>query len=464
MKNHKHSLRTRRDFLSHGLMSFGAVMTLPVLSQWPFNAMAQSPTATCEGADGTYFLPFIAFDMAGGASLPANFLVGKQGGPEDLITSYDKLGWDPRESGALNTDFGLPMSSKYSQLLQGILNTTTAEARKNLRFGSFCHFAQDDSSANRLNAASLIMTTGSRGKFLSTGIGLVDSTSGGNSSPVLSNNSLKPAFVRSVTDVLGATSFGGISLKPLSAEQKVYLAQTGVSLSEIQKADYMAEHGGETLAELSECSYKKSETLLQDTLGLDPRTDASVQQAYGINTNTNASDSLAVSAAISMNTLKNYSGPSTWTLGGCDYHDGTQTSGDNKDLEMGLQIGRAIQLAYLLQKPLFFQLLTDGGCDAEIGTRRWRGDSGDKCMTVIGYYHPTKTPEMLRLQVGHYTNGQGAERSTLIGSEPALVGYAVLANYLNVLGRLSEFRTLAPGVFTTEAQLKSVLIFKGSNA
>ena len=62
------------------------------------------------------------------------------------------------------------------------------------------------------------------------------------------------------------------------------------------------------------------------------------------------------------------------------------------------------------------------------------------------------------MQVGAYTGQQGADRSTLIGSNPALAAYAAFANYLSAAGRLDLFEKLAPGIFRP-AELDQVLIF-----
>jgi hypothetical protein len=448
-----HRLVTRRDFLAHGLISFAAMTTLPRFS-----------FAACGGVEASStYVPFMVFDMAGGAALPGNFLVGKEGGPEDLLTSYDVIGWNPREAGALNKDFGLPMSAKYSRLLAGILANTSPEARANTQMGSICHFAQDDTSSNRMNAAGLILSAGFRGSYISNGLGINDSASGGNSSPVLPSAALRPTFVRSVTDVLGAANFGGSAFRDMTVEQMKGVAEGGISLSRIQR-ELFGGPEGQVLGELSKCAYEKNLEFLQGVSGLDPRLDATAQGVYQINQNSDPGSESAVAAALVMNALKGQAGPGVWTLGGCDYHSGKIEPGDTKDLEMGVQIGRAIELAHRLKKPFFFQLLTDGGCNATRGERAWSGDDGTKCMTVLGSYDPNAKPKMIRQQVGHFTDGQGAERATLIGSEPSLVGYAVLANYLNVCGKISDFNVIAPGVFTGPGQLKKVLLFEGKTS
>lgn len=461
LRKENHSLSTRRDFLAHGLIKFSAALAIPkFMTSGLIHPMLDSG---CGGpATGTTLSPFIAFDMAGGASLAGNFLVGKEGGPTDLLTSYDRLGWDPKEAGALNTDFGLPMSAKYSKILQGILTTASAGARQNLRMGSICHFAQDDSSGNKLNAASLALKAGYRGTYITNGTGLTDSLSGGNSSPVASSNIYKPTRISSVTDLLKSTNFGGTAFKDHSPAQIKAMAQGALDLSQVQKADYTQTQDGKDLGDLSQCAYGKSLDFLKGAEGLDPRQDRDAQGVYQINQNTAPENDAAVAASVVMNAIKGTSGPGVWTLGGCDYHTGSQNPGDAKDLEMGVEIGRAVELAFRLKRPLFFQLLTDGGNDAMPGTRNWRGDSGDKCMTIMGYYNPKGAPKMIRQQVGYYTDGQSAERTTLVGSEPTLVGYAVLANYLNIHGKLGEFQDYAPGIFTGAHQLESVLVFDGA--
>lgn len=456
LENHKPV--TRRDFIAQGFIGFSAVTTLPTLTGLGISA-ALADDCGGGGGGGSKMTPFMAFDMAGGAALPANFLVGKQGGPMDFLASYDKLGWDPKESGALDDQFGLPMSAKYSGLLEGIIENTTPEARANFRMGGFCHNAQDDSQSNPLNSSTLVLNAGCRGMYVTNGLGSMKSNSGGRSRAVLDDSNLKPVFVGSVNDVVGSTSFGGPGFNGAGAGPLKVLAQAAADLRNIQKSAYRDWIGGAELDKLSKCAYEKSLQFVEGVEGLDPRQDAEARAAYGIAQNSPEGDANVVAASIAMNALRGYSGPGVWTLGGCDYHNGTSTTGDAKDKEMGVQIGRAIELAKRLGKPFFFQLFTDGGCDATTGTRKWRGDSGGKCMTVIGYYNPAGAPKMIRQQVGHFTNGQGAERATLIGSSPAKVAYAVFANYLNTMGMLGEFEKYAPGIFTP-AELDEVMIFE----
>ena len=158
--------------------------------------------------------------------------------------------------------------------------------------------------------------------------------------------------------------------------------------------------------------------------------------------------------------LKGQSGPGVISIGGCDYHDGTQTAGDTKDREIGIEIGRAVEYAHKIQVPLMIQVITDGGIYPREGSRTWQGDSVDTCMSVVGYYRPDAAPKYIRQQVGAYTNTQGADQSTIVGANPLFAAYGVFANYLQAAGRLGEFQKIIPGVFSDQ-QLQSLLIFEG---
>ena len=161
--------------------------------------------------------------------------------------------------------------------------------------------------------------------------------------------------------------------------------------------------------------------------------------------------------------IQGNTGPGVITLGGFDYHGQGQTAADAKDREMGVQIGRAVELAYRLKKPLFFQLLTDGGVAGRGGTRDWQSDSNIRSLTVIGFYDPKAVPEQRRLQVGEYSDGEGVNQDhALMGGgadiAPLRVADAVLANYLSACGRVGEYEKAGRGIFRN-SELDSILIF-----
>lgn len=460
MRDFKHPLVTRRDFLTHGVLAFGAVATLPNFLNGS-RSWAAGLLSCGGGEEVSSMIPFMAFDMAGGGSLPGNFLVGKRGSPENLLASYDTLGWDPREGSSLNKDFGLPMSAKYSKILQGILQNASAPARANFRMGSICHRADFDRNTNPLNSCTMVLKAGYRGSFITNGCGVVDSLTGGNSAGIQEGPLYKPVAINSVDDVLSSTNFGGTAFSDFGLEKLSALAKGSVELSQVQKQSFANLPGGGNLVDAATCSYEKTLDFLSGVEGLDPRQDAIAQAVYQINANTQSSEMNAVTAALAMNVINGFSGPSTWTLGDCDYHTGSSADGDRQDLIMGQQIGLAVEYAYRKQRPFFFQLITDGGNAAQNGSRDWSADDGERCMTVVGFFDPKGAPKMRRLQIGQFTDGQGADTTSLVGGDPALAAYAVFANYLNACGKLGDFATYAPGIFADAKQLESVLLFEG---
>lgn len=449
---------SRRELLAQGFWSSAAMALMPTLpSLW-----AKTAFAGCDDAPSAGLPAFLCFDMAGGAALSGNVLVGKRGGPEDYLQSYSMLGWNPRNSGSLDKRFGLPLSTQYSTLLAGMIARMSADAQARLRLGSVCHFSLLDNSSNKMNAASLIAAAGSRGTQVSKGFGTVSSRSGGNSDTAYQDPNLTPVFVRTVDDIIGSARFGGASLAGLSQAQLQEIALRSKDLTMAQREAVMGRDGGEILYELAKCTYEKNMTYAQGASQLDPRQDAQARTAFGINQNTAVTDPLAVAAGVLSNAIKAFSGPAVWTLAGCDYHTGSNTQGDAKDREMGEMIGRAVEYAHRMQKPLFFQLITDGSCSASSNTRNWNADTNEG-VTVFGYYDPAGAPRYRRTdmaQIGAFTDGQGADRSTPVGSDAQKATYAVFANYCNLAGKMSEFQRLVPDVFTP-AELDQLLIFEG---
>jgi hypothetical protein len=358
------------------------------------------------------------------------------------------------------------MSAQYSKILAGILQTTTADARSKLRMGIFCHFGFDDTPRNPHNALTLVAKSGTKGSLVDIGLGMANSNSGGKSEPTYVDASLKPVFIsrdRGLDDLSGAIKFGE-AFDSLDRRVVQAVGQGAMGLSNSQIDKYMDMDGGDEFAALSRCAYEKATTFTQGTDAVDPRRDATMQNIYGINQNTAPSMESVIEATIVMNSLKGLSGPGCIVIPDCDYHTGTQDAGDGRDLAAGLALGRAIQSAHDLGRPLFFQLLTDGAVGAQPNTRIWSDESGDKSSTVIGFYNPNGPQTMVREQVGAFTDGQSADRTTFIGSDASKVGYAVLANYLAVSGQFARLHDIlaevtgTPNAFTDE-QIQSMMIF-----
>jgi hypothetical protein len=139
--------RTRREFISQGLMAgtatvFGASI-FSLFANPREAAAALSPDLenlkeSCGIAlNGAGKIPFICFDLAGGANIAgSNVLMGKSGGQMDFLSTagYNKLGLPgdmlPNNPAFVNTDLGLAFHSD-SGFLRGIMQSTSAGTRAN---------------------------------------------------------------------------------------------------------------------------------------------------------------------------------------------------------------------------------------------------------------------------------------------------------------------------------------------
>jgi hypothetical protein len=451
---------SRRELLSHGFWASAATVLMPSIPLlWAKDARA----ADCGGGTSNNTLPFITFDMAGGAGLHGNVLVGKQGGPNDLLASYDLCGWDPRASAAIDARFGLPMSAKYSKLLAGMLSVMSPAAQANFRMGSVCHFSQLDTTSNKLNIAALVAAAGGNGSIVDKGFGTRQSASGGNSDPLTAFPTLTPVAAKSVDDIVGAARFGGTSLSTLTPAHRSEIATRARDISAMQREALKSGRNGQLLYDLSGCVYDKDLAYASGgETALDPRLDTAAQAVFGINAQTAATSNDALMAGVIVNAISGKSGPGIWTLGDCDYHTGEQTKGDTQDNAMGVAIGRAVEYANRIQKPFFFHLLTDGSLSPNRGTRNWSQDTNEG-MSLFGYYLPTGVPKYVhdgQMQIGAFTDGQTVDRSTAVGSAARLGALAVFANYCNVANKMAAFDQLAPNSFPADV-LKQLLVFQG---
>ncbi len=453
---------TRRDFLSRGGYALTATLMAPSLIGKLARANSNDPASCAPPGNADNFIPMLVFDCNGGAALPGNFLVGGTGGPEDLLPSYNTMGWDPRAAGALDTRFGLPMAAKLSQILAGIVANASPAAQANFRMGSFCHASQDDSQINLTSSLILAIEHGVSGSIIQRGLGVPGdrgaNASGGNSSAVDQSSAFQPVAVTSVNDVLNAVSMGpALDALPLASRRSLLMSMLSMSKDQLG-----AISGGApgAFGDQMFCAYQNASNYTDAGKVLDPRNDTNISKVYGLNAQTAANSPDLIAASVAMNVLKKQSGPGVITINGWDYHDGSQSTGDGIDLSIGIQIGRALEAAHLLQTPLFVQIITDGGIFADTDTRNWGGDSGDKGMTVIGYYNPKAVPTLLKPaspQIGAYNVGQGADQSTLIGADTGKVAYATFANYLQICGTLSANTDIFSNVFGNS--LNDVLLF-----
>ncbi len=426
LNSHGTSRFTRRDFMG---VSLGSLLAYGVQSSfWGKVAFAQTQPDTA--------LPFLVFDLVGGAALPGSFLVGKQGGSYDLLTSYDTLGYDPRQS-TLDNRFGLPAPKDISQFLEGMISEMSEETQQNFKLTAIAHQAVDDVNTNVTSSIGLVtdylIKTSQRP---GPGLGSQGTASGGRTRLSLDRPDLR---VEQLSNVEQLRLFSG-----LAAMAQVGIPGTTIEELVRREKDFyfnqfkdLDKDNQTALRQRFEEAMEELHTNVASTSNLDPRQEENTQTVYQINQNTNPTANEARTAGIVLSAINGITGPSCVALGGYDYHDTPQANSDNADRIAGQNIGRAVELASRLNKPLFIQVVTDGGCGAKINQREWDGDRGDKTLTLMGHFDPNGVKQV-KTQIGHFTDGQIADVDTYVGRRTGNVANAVFLNYLAAQGKTDD--------------------------
>ena len=152
------------------------------------------------------------------------------------------------------------------------------------------------------------------------------------------------------------------------------------------------------------------------------------------------------------------------TMGGYDYHSpGLREVADSKDFTAGAHLGKMLELAHRMKKPLFVLITTDGACVAEISdsaTSIWASDYSSSLQFIIAY-DPNGKIKSSGNQIGHYLADQSVDNTTLVGSRPDYVAAAILANYLNLNNKMGLFKQLAPATLQSDDVEKVVKLHVG---
>lgn len=454
---------TRRDFLAAGLLQFSGFMTLPPLAAMlASQANAQTP-ADCPRPDplAAGMSAFVTINCSGGAGLASNIIPLNAGG--QMLASYDRLGLGAPGALTVVREFNnvaFP-GGGVSGILTGITNTTTVETRANTSFVWMPNSSSDDTNSNTLMASGMVQKAGLLGSILpSLGRRATQTGVSQNFSTIKPSN---PLTVNSLTDITNALGAAG-ALARLNAGQKTSLFRMIASLSGRQSERVMALSGGETLKKLVGCASGQNVELIQTGGGnVDPRSVANVAAVWGIQANTAANNGNVVAASMTFNALNGQAGSIGLEIGGCDYHDNSRTSGNSKDLEIGTMIGRVLQTAAVLQKPVFIQVCSDGSVVSEISTSStspWVSDRGSAGIIFMIAYSPTARPATSGFQIGSFNAGQAADGTFApgTGSNTARAAAAVFANYMAFNKKANMIESVIPGMFSA-AQLSQVLKF-----
>jgi hypothetical protein len=495
---------TRRDFVAAGFLSGPALVIGPawlggLLKASRANATlapdiaALLGTGQCNVPTSSGHLPFICFDLAGGANLVGSeVLVGVQGGQRNFLSTagYGKLGVPgnmvPSSSANIDASLGLLFHADGA-IKRGILSKATTPATAAGTNGAvFCAMSQNDTQSNPHNPMYGIAKAGAQGLLL-TLVGTESSVSGGNSMApmMLIDPSLQPTTISQPSDATALVNTGGASADPLAVGVLESQARiSGGTTPQAGSGDTSAFTGAlsipngatpgvqlyptdanqdATLKNQVRCAYVKSANTA-DAFGnparLDPTQDPNIiGGATPIFTAADFSDGDVASTATVMKlVLDGYAGAGTITLGGYDYHDGTRATGEGRNFKAGQMIGAVLEYAHRVGKPVMIYVFSDGSLtstgmvDNSAGGRGklgWQGDNASVASTFFLAYSPTGRPALRNGAAGQQVGYFSSDGSVVSTSSPAANSVTqlvelVILNYMGMMGTDSQFTTLFP--------------------
>jgi hypothetical protein len=498
---------TRRDFVSAGLASTPAIIMAPA---W-LGALLQSGKAKALSTDMQALLaasqcnvpsaavsitgiPFICFDLSGGANLVGSeVLVGVRGGQSNLLSAngYAKLGLPsemiPTSSSNISNTLGLLWHADGG-ILRGILSkATTPSTAAGTNGAVICALSQNDTGNNPHNPMYGIAKAGAKGKLL-TLIGTQSSVSGGNSAAPTAeiDPSLQPTKISQPSDAVALVKSGSGAADPLAVAvlESVTRISGGTAPYQPNATDPTAAFTGKLTNPASggtgvrfyadamadaklknqvRCAYVKAANTA-DAFGsssaLDPAQDFNiVGGASPLFTAADLKDpDIAKTAAVMKLVLNGYAGAGTVTLGGFDYHDSTRATGEMRNYKAGQMIGAVLEYAQRVGSPVMIYVFSDGSLSANSsidessqgrGKLGWQGDNQDTASTFFLVYSPKGRPQLRNgaasQQIGYFS----ADGSVVTNSSPAAnavnqLAEVVILNYMGLLGTSNQFSTVLP--------------------
>lgn len=506
---------TRREFIRQGFMTGSATMlTGGVFSLFAnpraaraavapdLNELATSIGCNLGGLTGGQKVPFICFDLAGGANFAgSNVLVGQAGGQEEVLSTagYDLLGLPgdmlPGQTQAvttlnpsLNNDF-INRELKLlfhadSALLLGIREKATLPIADGNIDGCVVPARSDnDTGNNPHNPMYGIAMTGARGDVVDL-IGSRSSVSGGNSmSPAMYiDPEFTPTKVDRPSDVTGLVDVGDLTnILDAGDVSAVFESMARISHRKLQVPNVQTGLTNDAvIKDLVRCGYLKSADIADRFGGVpvDPLGDPLINNDPNIGGNPDAPFSAAElandnefrkTASVMKMVLNGYAAAGCVTMGGYDYHGGGRITGENRDLRAGRCIGACLQYARLLTTPLMIYVFsdgslssngnidnsdapnngTDGNGNVTLGGRgkgEWTSDRSSTAASFILVYDPSGPPNLVgSRQIGHMSaNGNVVTSSTPMANNVNLLVNWVLLNYMAVNGEEANFTTIFP--------------------
>jgi hypothetical protein len=429
--------RSRREFIAQGFRAgCGTLLGTSLYSLLGNRAHAISPNlldsahtafTSCElGALNGRKIPFICFDLAGGANIAgSNVLVGGPGGQRDALSQagYSTLGLPadilPFGNNPLsptgdftNDSLGLLFHSE-SAMLRGILER--AGSVSGLVNGAVIPGRSDnDTGNNPHNPTYGIYRAGVRGQILQL-VGSENSDSGGNSMApaMMIDPEIRPTKIDRPSDASGLVDVGDLTLLLDNPEDIVSVMEsmkriTDFKLNLVNTGINDPSGEDKRLKDRLSCEYLRSADTVEkfsDPAALDPSVDPAIVGAGGIFSEEEFSGDreFQKTASVMKLVIDGIAGAGTIEMGGYDYHTGDRRTGEERDLRAGRCIGACLEYARRTNTPLMIYVFSDGSVASNgtiemvngVGKGVWSGDNSSTAASFFLVFDPAGAPTLM---------------------------------------------------------------------
>jgi hypothetical protein len=502
---------SRRQFLSQGFIT-GAAYTVggvaPLLNPRSAGAeladdLSALRSGLCNITDGAGKIPFICFDLAGGANMAgSNVLVGQQGGQSDFLSTqgYEKMGLpgnmvpglqDDQGNDFANFDLGLGFHFD-SAFRRGILSKISASTAAGISGAVIPARSDNDTGNNPHNPMMGIAWAGAKGSILGNA-GSENSDSGGNSTQPLTlvNPEFRPTKVDRPSDVVNLVDTGDlVGILSASEATKVMESMYRLTDEKMNRVQNFSDQDMALYQALAErdpkiekavrCGYLKAADIA-DRFGneiIDPGEDPRIVSDNGGIFGTaewDAGDRSArefrKTASIMKLVLSGYAGAGCIEMGGYAYHGGRRAEGEVKDFRAGQCMGACLEYAARWNKPLMLYVFSDGSLSSNgvIDTQEegrdkgeWTSDNSSTAGSFFLVYNPPRLggqpvlkgatlDERLRhQQIGYMDAGGSVARgATPMANNVNILVNAVVLNYMALHDQIGDFQNLYSNILRT---------------
>lgn len=484
---------SRRDFIRQGFSLGSAAVMGPTLLSLFANPLAAKAALSSDlealkqscglALQGAGKIPFICFDLAGGANIAgSNVLTGGRGGQLDFLSTagYSKLGLpgdqipsvlNPQtgNNDFINTDLGLAFHSDAAYL-RGILEKASPGTVAATNGAVIPARSENDTGNNPHNPMYAINRAGADGSLLSL-IGSRSSDSGGNSMAPASliDPAVRPTKVDRPSDVTGLVDVGDL-IGLLSQNDAVAVMESIQRISDMKLNQVDAKiTRNDVIKDLVRCGYVKSADLADrfgDPTALNPAIDPDIVGPGGIFSSAefDGEREFQKTASVMKLVLNGFAGAGCITMGGFDYHTGERGTGELRDLRAGRCMGACLEYAARLGVPLMMYVFSDGSVasngriDDSVdgrGKGEWTGDNQSTAASFFLVYNPAGRPQLLgadtvaqaqHQQIGWFkSDGSVETASSPAANNVNQLVQLVALNYMALHGEQGNFAATFPG-------------------